>query len=376
MAKSSSEGDFLNMLRGRENSAAAEKAAVPKQNMVLHTPPTGKSKSLDELLATESASEATAMERGTVTANSGVQGADGSAEFGFKVPLAKLKQHPWNARIHRSPERIRELATSMAATRQNNPISITPDPAEPGAFFIVDGDTRYKAAQQLNWNDIWALEDLVDATSPVDLYVASFRHTEDTEPISPIDMGVRWAQLMKEKLATQEVLAERLGVHQTTISRMMSYSRFTPRVLDFMRENKERFSYSIAGVLAAAIDTRTEDEMLALCQRIVNEEVSRRAIEALLKQKDKSPRSPRRSAVVSRPIRMGEAQVGMLRTYETGAIEFKLVQGAAINKRALDDLVDVLGTAADLVSIGHENFREALIERLSALTSGPKGEHD
>jgi len=366
MAKSSNEVDFLAALKSRKDAAAPGTGdkSKPAPHMVLHTPPTGKSKSLDQLLETDdAASPAPAAppveSRETAAASQG-------GDFGFMLPMARLKHHPWNARIYRSPERVRELATSMAATRQNHPISVVPDPSDPGSFFIVDGETRFKAAELLNWRELWALEDNVDARSAIDIYVASFKHTEDTQPISQMDMGVRWSQLVAEKLADQDQLAERLGISQSTVSKMMSYSKFPTKVLDYMRENQERFPYSIAGALATAIATRTEDELFTLCQRVVSEEISRRAIGALLKEKSPGPRGPRRAAVVSRPIRLGQSQVGMLRTYESGAVEFKVAEGSTIDAQVLSDLVDVLDAAAELVGSGHVNLREALIEKLKA----------
>ncbi|WP_084085797.1 ParB/RepB/Spo0J family partition protein [Cupriavidus sp. USMAA2-4] len=372
MAKTSTETDFIHRLRNRADGAGG--ADTPAGRMVLHTPPKGTGKSLEELLAEhpDAPTGLPSPASSATHATSQVPDSDQAREFGFRVPLSKLKQHPWNARIARSPERIREIASSMAGSRQYHPLAVTKDPAEPGTYFIFDGDTRFKAAELLNWPDIWVLEGHVDASSPLDVYVQSFRHTEDTDPIPQIDMGIRWAQLISEKLATQEQLAERLGYHQATISRMLSFSRFPERIQAFMRENKERFPYSVAGVLVSAIDSRTEEELLALCQRIVTEEISRRAIESLLKEKKQTARAPRKAAVISKPIRLGESQVGMLRTYETGAIEFKVQEAASIDEKVLAELVDLLGAAVELVSTGETNLRQALINKLTAPEKAPK----
>jgi hypothetical protein len=129
---------------------------------------------------------------------------DDDPRRGFFVAVSDLLAHPWNARVHRSPERIRAIANSMAATRQNHPISVAPAADQPGKYFVVDGETRWKGALQLKWKEIWAVEVEVDPANPVAFYVESFRHTNATKPISAIDQGLRWSQLIAENAASAE----------------------------------------------------------------------------------------------------------------------------------------------------------------------------
>lgn len=361
MAKTDNDPEFIAALR-RQSSAAP---------MKLNTPPVRTNKSWDEVLGNDldSGQPSAHNDRGATVADYRSED-DNRRVKGFFVALTDLIAHPWNARVHRTPERIRDIANSMATTRQHHPISVTPVPEHPGKYFVVDGETRWSGAQQLKWKEIWAIEIDVDSDSPLSYYSESFKLTDSTKPISAIDKGLRWSQLISEQGVTAEKIAQELELSKATVSKMLAFSKFSPRVLEFMNENAEKFPYTTASLLAPLADGAEEadDKILALCKKIVDEDFSRRSIEALIKQHKSNARQSRRAAVASRTIKVADQPVGSFRTYENGNVEFK-VSGGALPADRLAELADVLHAAVDLLASADADFKSTLVERIRSQAS-------
>lgn len=362
MGKSTSDADFVAQLRS--------KGTRVDPGMVLHTPPTRPNRSLDDLLAAdENESQATVSDvRPPLREDSGGQ----TDELGRIVSIDLLDTHPWNARVHRSAERIREIASQIAAIRQLHPITVTRNPDQPGRYFVVDGETRMRGLKLLNRKSAWILEVDVDPTNALDFYGASVKQTDATEAISAIDKGIKWAMLIEEGHATAAAIAEKLELAPSTVSRMLAYKKFSPTVLDFMHSHADRFPYSVAAVLAQLVDEKlSEEQILAKCQEVVDSQQGRRAVEALVKSVKTADgeRKPRKSALVAIPIKAGTAQVGSFRTYESGALEFKLTTTASLSQENHRALSDVLETVSELISAGHSDLLAELESRLSKLRS-------
>ncbi len=360
MAKSDNEAEFVSALRRQSGT-------VP---MKLNTPPKRNNKPWDEVLSDTNRTQQQ-FELAERSNDAGLGDAD--PRRGFFVAVANLLAHPWNARVHRSPERIRAIAHSMAATRQRHPISVVPTPEHAGKYFVVDGETRWKGAQQLKWKEIWAVQVDVDPANPVAFYVESFKHTDATKPISAIDQGLRWSQLIQQNAASAESIAHELELSKATVSKMLAYSKFSPQVLEFMHENSDRFPYSIASLLAPLVNSSndSDDVILSMCKKIVDEDFSRRSVEALIKQKTAEIRLPRRSTVAARTIKVDDRPIGYLRTYENGNVEMK-VSGDLAPIDRMNQLAELLQIAADALVSDSDDFADEVISRLKEV----KPDHD
>lgn len=301
--------------------------------------------------------------------------AAGIASTGFMVSLDQLDTHPWNARVHRSAARIKELSLQMSTNGQESPILVTRNPDRPGRWFVFDGETRLKAAHKLVWAELWALEREVDPKDAKEFYAASFERTDATEPISQIDQGLRWFALIEQGLATVDWLAERLEKSKPTISMMLSYGKFPSKVTDLMAEHSDAFPYSVAAELARHIgdmSALSEDQLLSLVNKIIEDNVSRRGIEAVVRQFVREPgeKRQRKAAITNKAIKRGTAQLGSLREYGNGGIELKLQPSAVLPGEAKQELLEILEAAVDALNSGETDLKKVLLERLSAQKSG------
>lgn len=359
MAKETgSEADFLALARAKLGEPGPGA-------MKLKSFPTAPKKSLEDMLAFEAAQQASPS---VVDADTGgeahraapqrlqeADAANDAGRLGRYVPLTALRSHRWNARVHRSMTRIRELASELA-TGQNAPIHIAAKPDEPGVYYVIDGETRFQASQLLEAKEIWALEIDVDVNDAEAVYLESHKRTNATELISPIDDGIQYRGLLDAGISTIDSLAAGKGVHRSVISRMLSYSQFPEQVLTYMHEHADRFPYSIAAALTPLIDRFADEEKLLMyCKQVVDAELSRREIEAFVKGEvaPKKSRQPKKTALIARTIKTPQGVIGSFRTFESGAVEFKLGPAHGLPPEMVAALIEQLSQATDkLINAG------------------------
>lgn len=294
------------------------------------------------------------------------------SEHGFNIDIRKLKSHEWNARVHRTQSRIRELAVLLAANRQKSPIIITEDPKEPGTFYILDGETRYQSALSLNWEMLWVLPIEIDPYKPLTFYARSLQQTNSTEPISIIDQAIRWQELIDKNHATFEAIADAVERKKSTVSKMLAYCRFAPAVREFMSENLEKFPYSLVDELSRMIPKDSnEEKILDLCRAIVTENISRRGLDDLAKRvllKDSGRRSynKRKQAQIHIPIKHGNTAIGGLRTFDNGGVEFKIQPEAEMDENLRIQLISYLEILAEAACKNNpKEIKSAILNKIN-----------
>lgn len=364
MPKDTSDDRFIAELR--ERKAAASKPP----EMYLRPLPARSGMSRSEMLDQQDRADAERRSFEQVPTAAPVErdlGHPSHGDRGFFIPLSDLKSHEWNARVYRPQTRVVALAREMAATRQNHPISVVKDPDAPSKYFIVDGETRRQAAAFNKWPEIWAIEVEVDPRNATEFYAASYQLTAATEQISQIDQGLKWAGLVAGGFGSYEDVASRLGLSKATVIKMAAFARFPAACIDFMREHSDRFPYSVASELVSKAEEAKADssELLRICELVVAEKASRRSVESLVKKATgRLERRERKSAELCHPVMKGATKVGALRTYPTGAIDFRVGPGAELNEQAFDDVTEVLKAVAEFVTTGTGNLAEMIAARL------------
>ncbi|MDR2688361.1 MAG: ParB N-terminal domain-containing protein [Azoarcus sp.] len=110
-----------------------------------------------------------------------------SAEI-LKIPLAQLVPSPFNVRSVRTEARIEELARSLEAEGQREPITVYSGTKEDGGkHWIISGVTRYLAASRLGWETLDARVDVTfDSADALTLVKASRLHN-DTHQETDLD---------------------------------------------------------------------------------------------------------------------------------------------------------------------------------------------
>lgn len=140
----------------------------------------------------------------------------GEAKFkhSFEIDLSKLVPDPQQPRRFFDEEALNELASSLDLHGQLQPILVRPADDDRG-WIIVVGERRWRAASQLGWEKMLAIEFTGDRRSA--MLVENIIRAD----LSPVEEAEGLQQLMKEQGWSQREAAAKLGISQPRINRAL-----------------------------------------------------------------------------------------------------------------------------------------------------------
>jgi ParB/RepB/Spo0J family partition protein len=194
-----------------------------------------------------------------------------------KLSLTRLAPSPFNVRRLRTEARIAEVAESLAADGQQEPITVYPGTGkEAGTYLIVSGVTRYLAATFLHWKTLDARVDAtLDPANTLALVKASRLHN-DTHRETELDHAIL-ARALEEAGHTTEEIAQALGYgSRRGVTRLKTYFELPASILELGSTKPEKFSASFEELFRKFVRVSGEKKTLALVKCVLEEDLSLR----------------------------------------------------------------------------------------------------
>ncbi len=191
-----------------------------------------------------------------------------------KISIVKLKPSPSQPRRLFDKNSINELAESIKSKGLVQPILVRPSPTETGAYEIIAGERRWRAAQIAQLHEVPAVIRQLDDVESLEIAIIENVQRSD---LSPIEEAAGYKRLIENHGHTQEVLAEIVGKSRSHIANIIRLLGLPQSIQDMISEGK------ISSGHARAIMNSAFPEQLA--EKIVSENLSVRAAEDLAKQK-------------------------------------------------------------------------------------------
>jgi ParB family chromosome partitioning protein len=201
-----------------------------------------------------------------------------------ELPLAEISPSPWQPRHAFDPDALQELAQSIRERGVVQPLLVRQND---GAYELIAGERRFRAAQQAGLNTVPVL--LVEASDQEVLEIALVENLQ-REDLNPIDEAEGFQVLAQQFRLTQDQVAQRVGKARASVANAL-------RLLEL--------SESIRGMVAAGavsaghakvllqVEEPADREILA--RRVVKEHLSVRALENLVQKTDRSRKKKRRA---------------------------------------------------------------------------------
>jgi len=195
------------------------------------------------------------------------------------ISIAKLRPSPLQPRRVFDKNSINELAESIKSKGLIQPILVRPSNTNEGEYEIIAGERRWRAAQAAQLHKIPAvIRNLNDAES---LEMAIIENVQRSD-LSPIEEAAGYKKLMENYNHTQEQLSEVVGKSRSHIANIIRLLNLPQSIQDMISQG------SISPGHARAIMNSAFPEELA--EKIINENLSVRATEALVKEKKLVPK--------------------------------------------------------------------------------------
>lgn len=201
----------------------------------------------------------------------GESGGDGP--YLDEVPIGAIEPNPHQPRKHFDEESLADLAASIREMGVLQPILIRP--IEPGKYYLVAGERRWRAARRAGLATIPAIVRASDELASMEQALVENLHRQD---LSPLEEASAYQQLLEDFGLTHEQVAIRVGKSRAAVSNTLRLLQLPPPVQHLLADG--RLS---AGHARALLGTPDRSRQEALAQRAVDEGLSVRALEDLVR---------------------------------------------------------------------------------------------
>lgn len=248
---------------------------------------------------------------------------DASIRQVVRVPLGKAHDNPLNARYIYNPEKVKELAASVATRAQMVPATAVPHPTINGDYLLVDGHYRKRALAAAGLPTI----DLIVGRheGELELYRMSWLLNEERSAQSPLDNALAWRKLLDAGLVKNEKeIAELLGVSLPMVNKTMVLLNLPNAALDRIREKPEKFGVFAGYELTLAAKKISEVELLGLIDRFVTEDLSTRELSAIRTKLESGEQRKPKETSRQYKIKAKGQQIGSLKEWDSGKVTLEV----------------------------------------------------
>jgi ParB family chromosome partitioning protein len=260
------------------------------------------------------------------------------------VELGRIAANPEQPRTEFPEQEIAELCESIKALGVLQPILVRP---WAGGYQIVAGERRFRAATRAGLSQVPVI---IKELSDRDTFEVALVENAQRLNLNPIEEARGYQRLMDEfNLSAQEV-AERVGKDRATVANLARVLKLPATVQEMVRAGQ-----ITVGHAKAILTVREPAAQLSLAQKVIDESLSVRALEAIVarevvleapkKAKSSKGSSSEEAELPEVEERLRNAlgtKVSIKRTKRGGTIELHFFSDSE-----LDRLVDILSSSRE-----------------------------
>lgn len=195
-----------------------------------------------------------------------------------QITLEKIKPNAHQPRQTFKQDSLDELAQSIQKHGVIQPIVITKKPE--GHYEIIAGERRYRASKLAGLSEIPAIVKDLDALAAESIAIIENIQRED---LNPIDQAQAYARLIEVYQLSHDEIAKQVNKSRSAISNTLRLNKLHPEVKNLLKQGALEMGHARA-LLAAEYD---KQPMYA--DKVVNQDLSVRQTEQLLKPKPQRP---------------------------------------------------------------------------------------
>lgn len=190
------------------------------------------------------------------------------------VLLSEIEANPYQPRTEFEQEALNELAESIKVLGIIQPITLRH--ISDGKYQIISGERRFRASKLAGLKEIPAYIRTADDQAMLEMALVENIQREN---LNSIEVALSYQRLMDECNLTQELLSERVAKKRSTVANYLRLLRLPAKIQAAIKENKLSM-----GQARAIISIDDEKKQLEVFQRILEEGLSVRQIEDLVRE--------------------------------------------------------------------------------------------
>jgi ParB family chromosome partitioning protein len=192
------------------------------------------------------------------------------------ISLSDIEPRKDQPRKQFDDESLQLLADSIAIHGVLQPIIVRENSLYPDTYEIIAGERRWRAARMAGLSEIPVV--IVDGD---DLKIAQISLVENVqrENLNPVEEAFAYQALIEKFGLTQEQLSKEVGRSRSAIANMLRLTDLPDEVLELLRDGKISNGHA-----RALLPLENDEQMTSLANRIVNEDLSVRRVEEIVKK--------------------------------------------------------------------------------------------
>jgi ParB family transcriptional regulator, chromosome partitioning protein len=212
---------------------------------------------------------------------------DGGELAGLEeLPISSIRPNRFQPRDYFDEEALGALADSIREVGVLQPVLVRPAGGgeEPDQYELIAGERRWRAARRVGLQTIPALVRVTDDAAALEHALVENLHRDN---LNPLEEAAAYQQLIEDFGLTHDEVAARVGRSRASISNTLRLLQLPPAIQRAVQEGK--LSMGHARALLGSPD-RAFQEVLA--KRVIDEDLSVRAVEELVREHQNGPESP------------------------------------------------------------------------------------
>lgn len=204
-----------------------------------------------------------------VTSSNG-SGAVGSISM---IPIESIEANPFNPRTNFEKDALKELSNSIAEHGIIQPLTVRKLGRD--RYQLISGERRFRASQLAGLTEIPAYVRIANDQTMLEMALVENIQRED---LNPIEVALSYQRLIDECSLTQEQLSQKIAKSRSSITNHLRLLKLPADIQVGVRAKQISMGHARALVSAG-----TEEEQVALFEKVVSENLSVRDIEKILR---------------------------------------------------------------------------------------------
>jgi ParB family chromosome partitioning protein len=256
-----------------------------------------------------------------------------------EISVEQIAVNPLQPRQDFNPESLQELVQSIQVHGIIQPLTVRQIAAN--SYQLISGERRFQAAKKAGLKQVPAY---IRTANDQEMLEMALIENIQRENLNPIEIALSYQRLLSECDIKQEILGSRVGKDRTTVNNYLRLLKLPPDIQIALRDQKITMGHA-----RALINLKTIDIQLKLLQETIEQELSVRKVEELVraymeprpsksrKKKQTTPLS--NTTMIAAKISTHLKTAVKIRVQDSGEGELRI---AFINQKDLDRITKIL----------------------------------
>ena len=206
----------------------------------------------------------------------------------YTLPIEEVAGDEHQPRKHFDQVKLEELASSIRAKGVIQPILVRKVPGKSGAYRIIAGERRWRAAQLAGLKEIPAI---IREASEGEAFALALVENLQREDLNPIEEAAGYKRLIDEHQLTQEAVALQVGKDRSTVANALRLLHLPTEIKDSLVDGSLNMGHA-----RALLGMTSPAAMKQAAAEVVKGKLSVRATETLVRKiKDNGSKTPAES---------------------------------------------------------------------------------